>query len=180
MKIGVPVSGLLFWAVCSVAVAMSPGHGKLHVSEAWARELPPVSPNGAVYLVIENKGDEPDRLVGASTPAAERAEIHTHDMTDGVMKMRKLERGLAVPGQGNVELVPGGDHLMLMKLNEPLSTGRRFQVTLEFEHAGKVTVEVEVLSMDAAAKMKTGGHSGHGKKTGMSHGSAAKHGTASQ
>lgn len=102
--------------------------------------------NGAVYMTIENRTDEDDRLVAAETDIAGAVELHTVNMAEGVMQMREVEDGIEVPAGGSevVVLEPGGLHAMLIDLNQALEVGDTFAVDLEFESAGTITVEVEV------------------------------------
>ena len=123
--------------------------GSVAIESAWARELPPVSENGAAYLTIANGGDRPDRLVGASSAIAERVEIHTHEHAEGMMTMRRLD-GLDLPPGERVRFAPGGVHLMLIGLERPLEKGGRFTVRLEFALAPPVEIGVPVKAMDAA------------------------------
>ncbi len=115
--------------------------GSLTVEDARARILLPSRP-GAAWLTIRNAGGE-DRLVGAESPAAERVELHTHIHEGGVVMMRRVE-ALNVPAGGEAALEPGGDHLMLFGLKGRLKPGGSFPLTLLFEKAGAVTVEVRV------------------------------------
>ena len=123
--------------------------GSVAVESAWARELPPVSENGAAYVTIANGGDRPDRLVGASSAIAERVEIHIHEHAEGMMAMRRLD-GLDLPPGEPVRFAPGGLHLMLIGLGRPLEKGGRFTVRLEFALAPPIEIEVPVKAMDAA------------------------------
>lgn len=118
--------------------------GTLTVHHAWSRLLPPSTPNGAAYFELANRGPDPDRLLGAATPRANKAELHTHVHDNGVMRMREVEGGVAVPAGQTVRFAPGGLHVMLMGLNAPLAKGERFPLTLRFEKAGEVKVEVVV------------------------------------
>ncbi|MDH3472584.1 MAG: copper chaperone PCu(A)C [Rhodospirillales bacterium] len=126
--------------------------GELAVTGAWARASLGTAKSGAVYLTVENRGAAADRLIAAETPAASRAALHTHIMEEGVMKMRPVEGGIEIPAGGSAVLAPGGLHVMLMGLAAPLEEGARFPLTLTFEQAGPVTVEVLVrpaTAMDA-------------------------------
>lgn len=127
-------------ASLAAATSASAG-GPLTVEDARARILLPSRP-GAAWLTIRNAGGE-DRLVGAESPAAERIELHTHVHEGGVMMMRRVE-ALNVPAGGEAALEPGGNHLMLFGLKDGLKTGGSFPLTLIFEKAGPVTVEVRV------------------------------------
>ena len=119
-------------------------HGDIHIMHPWSRPLPAVSTNGAAYVTLMNTGDAPDKLVSASTPAAERAELHTHIMEGGMMKMRHVE-AIEVPAGGEIALEPGGLHIMLFGLTEPFVEGMSYPLTLGFERAGEVEVKVMIM-----------------------------------
>lgn len=131
--------------------------GDLELTGAWARAMLPGQPAGGGYLVIANKGDEADRLVAASSPAAGKVEIHTMAVIDNVMTMRPVEGGLEIPAGGIVELKPGGFHIMFMQVPQPFAAGGEVSVTLEFEKAGKIELVMPVKEMKPA-----GGSAGHG------------------
>jgi copper(I)-binding protein len=155
-------------AVLLAGPSLAAGEGaseQVHVMEPWSRELPPVAPNGAAYFQVANHGRADARIVGASSPIAKRAELHTHSMVDGVMRMGPVEGGVPVPAGGSVTFAPGGLHVMLMGLSTPLAAGMKFPLTLEFEDGGTKILEVGVLSMDEAAKRDSAaaGHGGHGQ-----------------
>ena len=133
--------------LASTALAHDYVQGDIHIIKPWSRPLPAVSPNGAAYMTLVNKGSAPDRLLSVSTPAARRAEIHAHTMEGGMMKMRPLDHIDIVPGEPSV-LQPGGLHVMLMGLKEPLVEGKSFALTLNFERAGAVEVTVVIAEPD--------------------------------
>ena len=116
--------------------------GSLTVEAPWAR-IGRGARAGAAYLRIVNAGAETDRLIGASSPVAERVELHSHKMQDEVMRMRRVE-AVPVPAGQTAELKPGGDHVMLIGLAGPPEQGGSFPLTLIFQKAGKVTVPVAV------------------------------------
>jgi hypothetical protein len=101
---------------------------------------------GAAYMVIKNTGNEADRLVAGETPAAEVVELHESFMDENdVMKMRPVEGGfIEVPAGGEAELRPGGLHIMLIRLAEPLENGQTIPLTLSFEKSGEIEIEVVV------------------------------------
>ncbi len=125
--------------------------GALHIDHPWARPLPPVAPNGGAYLTIMNHGAQADRLLGARTERAAVTEIHTHVQENGLMQMRQVD-GVDIPPHGTAILKPGGDHLMMMGLTAPLAEGDSFALTLIFEKAGEVQVEIKVEQPDTSAK----------------------------
>ena len=150
-------------AALSAPLAVTSAHaqdasiGPLRLKNAWARPTPPAAPTGGGYVTISNTGAKPDRLIGGSTAVAQRLEIHEMSMDGPVMRMRKLDAGLAVPAGGAVELKPGGFHLMFIGLKTPLKVGDKVPVTLRFENAGEVKMQF-VVRMPPAA----GGHAQHG------------------
>lgn len=141
----------------SHALAQDVKAGDLVISHPWTRATPGGAKVGGGYLTIENKGAAADRLVGGETPAAGKLEVHEMTMSDGVMKMRAIDGGLALaPGQ-TVKLAPGGYHLMLIDLKAPFKPGEKVPVTLNFEKAGKVAVSLDVQGMGAGAPGGGGG-----------------------
>jgi periplasmic copper chaperone A len=123
--------------------------GDLAITEAWSRATPGGAKTGAGFLTIENKGATSDRLIGASTDAAGKAELHEMAMNNGVMTMRPVEKGLVIEPGKSVRLAPGGYHLMLTDLKRPLRQGEKLPITLDFERAGKVQVTLEVQAVGA-------------------------------
>ena len=117
--------------------------GSIHIVSPWSRALPPTSEHGATYFTLINHGDSADQLLGASSPIAVRAEIHTHTMTDSMMKMRHLEFIDLPPGE-EIRFRPGEHHIMLIHLKQQLKEGSRFPLILQFDRAGHTTVEVVV------------------------------------
>src|SRR5260370_34542585 len=116
--------------------------GTLEIGQPWARATPPSAPAGGGFLKITNTGSTPDRLVSASSPAAELVQVHEMKMDGSVMRMREVEKGLEIPAGGSVMLAPGGYHLMMMGLKAPFKQGASGPVTLVFEKAGKIDVEL--------------------------------------
>jgi copper(I)-binding protein len=112
--------------------------GDLVITQAWTRATPKGAKTGGGYLTIENKGTAPDTLLGGSADVAGSVQVHEMSMENGVMKMRPLEKGLAIEPGKTVKLAPAGYHLMLMDLKSPLKKGDKLPLTLEFEKAGKV------------------------------------------
>lgn len=121
--------------------------GDLHIMQPWARATIGAGKTGAVYLTLGNHGPA-DRLIAVQTPVAKKAALHGHQEQDGVMKMRPVA-AVEVPAGGHAELAPGGLHVMLMGLEAPLVEGDSFPLTLVFEKAGSVEVQVTVQSATA-------------------------------
>jgi periplasmic copper chaperone A len=117
--------------------------GAIRIEHPWARATAATAKTAAAYFVLSIEGEAGDRLVGLGTPAAERAEIHVHETVDGVASMKKLDAVEIVPGSPTV-FAPGGLHVMLFGLKAPLAEYATFPLTLAFERAGSITVEVQV------------------------------------
>lgn len=132
---------------CLLSIIASVHAQDILVEAPWARESPPGVKNGAAYLTLVNQGEETDQLIAASAPVADAVELHTHLTEGGVMKMRQVEAIEVAPGTPTV-LEPGGLHLMFIGLAAPLTAGDRFPLTLSFEKAGDLTVEVPVIRPD--------------------------------
>jgi len=122
----------------------------LRVSNPFARATPPGAKVAGAFMTIKNVGPDADRLVSVSSPAAGLVEIHEMAMEGGMMKMRAL-KGIDLKPGATVELQPGGYHVMLEDLKQPLKQGEQIPVKLTFEKAGVVEVMVHVEAMGAAA-----------------------------
>ena len=130
--------------------------GDIVVEKPWARATPKGAEVGGGYLDIQNKGATPDRLTGGSADFG-TVEIHEMKSENGVMEMRQLKDGVNIPAHGSVALSPGGYHLMFTHLTHPLTKGERVKATLNFEHAGPVEVEFNVMGIGAAGTGGAGG-----------------------
>ncbi|TAK37780.1 MAG: copper chaperone PCu(A)C [Betaproteobacteria bacterium] len=130
---------LLFAALFAAGAAQA----QVTVEKPWVRATAPGAKVGGGYLMIRNAGAAADRLVGASSPAAARVELHVHIKEGEVMKMREV-RAFDVPARGSFELRPGGAHLMFMELKAPFTEGESVPVKLKFEKAGELSAEFHV------------------------------------
>jgi copper(I)-binding protein len=143
-------------------------HGQGMVAEAaWARATPGTSKEGAVYLRLVNHGAIADRLLSVSTPAAASAEPHETTIDNGIARMRPLNALTLAPEQV-MEFKPGGAHIMLMGLKQPLKQGDSFPLTLTFEKAGTVQTTVAVERMGARGPSMDE-HQMHGMDHGAMH-----------
>ena len=118
--------------------------GALELNGPFARATLPNAPVAGGFVTIVNTGTEDDRLVSASAHIARETQIHEMAMEGDVMKMRQLADGIAIPAGETVTLEPGGLHLMMMGLNGPLVEGETVPVTLTFEKAGTVVLDLHV------------------------------------
>ena len=126
--------------------------GEIAIGHPWTRAAG-ANANGAGFMQLRNTGTQPDRLLSAATPIARVVELHTHVREGDVMRMRPVQ-DIAVPAGATVELRPGGLHVMLIGLTAPLAQGSRVPLTLRFERAGEVQVELAV----EAAGARGSGH----------------------
>lgn len=125
------------------------------VIDAWARPSVAGAPNSAAYMLLVNPDLMGDTLIAVSSGVAQMVELHEMSMTaDGVMQMRPVEgQRLDIPAHGATQLMPGGYHIMLMGLIRELVPGDSFSLTLTFEHAGEITLDVVVRDPDAPESM---------------------------
>jgi periplasmic copper chaperone A len=133
---------LFFLALLLIAGGAMGQTGQLEIKTPWARATPGHAENGAAYLTIVSP--TADRLTAVSSPVAKKVELHTMSMEGGMMKMRPLA-AIDIPAGQPVTLSPGGMHMMLEGLTQPLREGQSFPLTLSFDHAGpqQVTVAIE-------------------------------------
>lgn len=151
LALALTLAAFLFVAL---AVWAEQGTG-IAISQAWVRPTIGEGRITAAYLKIQNVGDDADVLRGARSPNAAQVEIHETEMTDtGVMKMRPLRDGLTIPAGDTVTLKPGGIHIMVMGLDAALAKGATLPLTLEFEKAGPIEIDVPAGSGPAGAPDK--------------------------
>ena len=142
------VLGLLLLVVSASASS------QVEIKDPWSRATPPGASVAAGYMTIENASPSNDRLIGASSPIAQRVELHTMEMKGDVMRMREV-KDYPLPVKGGIRLAPNGAHLMLVNIKRPLKEGERVPLVLRFEKAGEVKTELAVQGMGA---MKPHGH----------------------
>jgi copper(I)-binding protein len=134
-------------AVAPAALAQTGKTSSIAVEQPWARATPAGARTGAVYMTLANKANTVDRLTGASSDVAAKVQIHEMAVVNGVMQMRQLANGLAIPAGGSVMLKPGSYHVMLIGLKKPLTAGETLALTLDFAKAGNISVTVPVRAM---------------------------------
>jgi len=137
---------LLTRAVCALFLFSAPLAAEgIMVDDAYIRSSTAKSTSGAAFMVVMNHSGADDRLIGASSDVADKVELHSHRSDDnGIMRMGEIEGGVAIAADEMHAFKRGGDHLMFMGLKEPLVQGAMVPVTLEFEKAGAVEIEVMV------------------------------------
>lgn len=148
-------SSLITTGVLTCAAALVHAHefklGTVTIGHPYARETANGQPSGGGFLKLENRGGGAERLLSASAAdVAVSTELHSMTMDGDVMRMRRVD-AIDLPAGQTVELKPGGLHLMFTGLKAPLKAGDRFPLTLIFEKAGRVVVEVHVEAPKAGA-----------------------------
>lgn len=140
---------LILLAALLLPVGFAQAHqykaGDLEIAHPWSQELPPNAPTVAAYFVIHNSGKTADKLLSVESPIAGKAELHEHVMQNDLMKMQPVPVVNIAPG-ATVTFAPMAYHVMLLELKDrsQLIDGKRFPMTLHFENAGDVTVDVAV------------------------------------
>lgn len=154
----------LLLAALMLPAALTNAHeysvGPLQIAHPWSQELPPNAPTVAAYFVIKNTGQQPDRLLSVNTPIAAKAELHEHVQQDGLMKMQPVAAVAIAPGS-TLTFAPMAYHVMLLELKDRslLRDGQHFPLTLHFEKAGAVEVQVNVQKTPPAGAAT--GHDSH-------------------
>jgi copper(I)-binding protein len=134
--------------VTNLLIALLLAATPVKVEDPWTRATPPGARIAAGYMKITSGGTA-DRLVGASSPAAAKVELHVTEKKGDVMRMREV-KGYDIPAKGSFELAPGGAHLMLVDLKAPLKEGAKVPLVLRFEKAGEMKVELQVRALGAS------------------------------
>jgi periplasmic copper chaperone A len=132
--------------------------GTLQIGHPYAPSTPSLARTAAAYLSITNKGDAADRLLAASSPRAQKVELHTHIMEDNIARMREVPAVDIAPG-ATATFQQGGMHIMLVGLTAPLTVGEKVPLTLRFERAG--SVDVELVVERTARRPAASEHHGH-------------------
>src|SRR5271165_2073484 len=143
------LSACLLALATTVAATQEFKAGSIEVDNPWSRATPKGATVAAGYLTIKNTGTAPDRLVGGTSPAAGKVEVHEMSMDKGVMKMRPVSGGLEIKPGETVELKPGSFHIMMTGLKQQIENGKPFKASLKFEKAGPVEVEFTVVAPGA-------------------------------
>jgi copper(I)-binding protein len=150
--------------IATAAVAQQPAAGTIRIDHAASHSMVPGAKVGDGYLVITNSGSEPDKLVAASSDRARTVQLHQMTMANGIMTMRELKGGLAIPAGQTVTLAPSY-HLMFQDVAKPFKQGETIRALLSFEKAGTITVDFAVGKIagpldDVGGTAKTMDHGG--------------------
>ena len=128
------------------ATAACSSEGGIEVADAWGRPSPSVAITGAFFMTITNNGTENDMLIGVASPACGATELHESFMNDeGALAMRPMTGGpIAIPAGASAVLEPGGLHVMCLDKLQDFAEGAQLELTLQFERAGPMTLNVEI------------------------------------
>ena len=145
--------------------AFADSHGGMHdmqqgavqIQHAYARAVPPGQSNSAAFMTLHNQSDTANALISASSPVSRVAELHTHTMDGGMMKMRKIEK-IDLPAKGEAVLKPGGLHIMLIGLKEQLKPGMKVELTLNFADGSQSMISMPVQQVMQSMGHKMGDH----------------------
>jgi len=147
---------LLVFCSGSATKAQTPAANSIVVEQPWARATPPGAKTGAAYLTVVNNGTTADRLLGATTPLADKVEFHRETEENGVSRMREVP-GVEVKPGAKVTFKPGEMHIMMVGLKQPLKEGQNLPLTLQFEKAGNVAVTASIGKVGAMEHGNMGG-----------------------
>lgn len=149
MKLHLIAAALFSLIIAGPALAGETTRNGVSVYDAWARATPRGAQVGSAYMLVRSAPGVRDRLVAVYGDIARTIEIHNYRRDGGVMRMVRVD-GIPIEPEDTVQLVPGGYHVMLNDLTQPLRDGDRFKLTLVFERAGEMIVDVEVAAVAAA------------------------------
>lgn len=152
-SIGTALSLLLLAMMTVQAGADIVRKGDVIIEAPWARASIGISRPAAAYLSIRNEGREPVILTGVSTPVSKMAEIHESTMSNGIARMGPAG-DVVVPAGSEVLLKPGGLHIMMMKLKQPLKKGENFPMILTFKDIGSINISLPVFGVGASGPDK--------------------------
>ncbi|MCP4285808.1 MAG: copper chaperone PCu(A)C [Gammaproteobacteria bacterium] len=132
------------------------------VSDAYARAVPPGQPNSAAFMVLTNGSATGHSVVAADSSVSDVSELHTHTMSEGMMKMRQVKM-IEIPANGVTSLAPGGLHVMMIGLKQNLKPGDQVELTLTFEDGSKTNLVAPVQKLQMKMMKHDMGGMDHGK-----------------
>ena len=139
---------------------MAQGKHPIQVHQPFVRLMPPTQPNTGAFMVLENTGKQDLALVRAESEVSRVVEVHDHIMDGGVMRMREIEK-IDIPAGQRTELKPGGLHVMLIGLHQPLQEGQMVPITLIFNDGSRQAISAPVRHPGNEMPMHGHGHGHH-------------------
>jgi copper(I)-binding protein len=125
----------------------------LTIEDAYVRATPPHTQNSAAFMLIKNNSDASLELVSASSDIAERVELHSHIMNDGMMQMRQV-KSITIDANDSAELRPGSFHVMFLGLKSPLAEGDSVKLKLYFDNGEEIVIDAPIKKITMQKKMK--------------------------
>lgn len=150
-----------FFAMAALLFAGVVAAGSIQIEHAYSYPTPAPGVPGVGFLTVTNTGSKADQLLSIESPLVQRIEIHQMRINDGVMQMRAMQGGVAVPAGKSVTFAPGGLHLMLFAPTTPLVVNMRVPVTLHFKYAGTVQAVLIVQPRESEAAIMPADHGAH-------------------
>lgn len=153
---------LLILALLGISTVFA---SNIEVKDAYVRATPPGLPNSAAFMTVENNTDKNIAIVSATSKVSKVVELHTHSMKDGVMKMYQVPK-IDLLANSKTELKPGGFHVMLIGLYEPLKVGKEVTLTLKLSNGETKTIIAPIKTVMGGMmkkEMKKGMSCGAGK-----------------
>ena len=143
-KVRYSYSKLIFFVIVLLTPWVASA-GTISVDDAYVRTSSKLAKSAAAFMEIRNTSPRGDRLLDVKSEVAKKVELHTHIKgDDGVMKMRRVEDGFFISGNGVLKFERGGDHIMFMGLTQPFVDGEAISLTLIFETAGSIELEIPI------------------------------------
>jgi len=146
---------LISIALLSVSTLLA---STLEVNDAYVRATPPGLPNSAAFMNISNNSNHDITILKASSSIAKAVELHTHDMSNGVMKMYQVPE-IIIPKKGTVKFQPSGYHLMFIGLTNPLKAGEEVTFTLTLKNGKTKTITAPIKTVMNGMNHKKMDHS---------------------
>lgn len=152
------VALVLLLALPAISLASSHGNMGINIEDSYVRVVPPGQENTGAFMTIHNPTDKARSVVSAESSAAKIVELHTHIQEDGMMKMRRIEK-IDIPAKGHTMLKPGGLHVMLIGLTQPIEEGKPVEITLVFANGERKTVKAAGRKLQMKMKHEGMNHS---------------------
>jgi copper(I)-binding protein len=127
--------------VALLCIASTAAAADVKVDNAWARATAPAQKTAGAYAELTSTADA--ALVSATSPLAERVELHSTTFDGGVMRMRPMDR-IELPAGKTVKLAPNGLHLMAIGLVRPLKPGDKLPLVLTIQSAGRPSTTLKI------------------------------------
>ncbi|PLY07067.1 MAG: hypothetical protein C0625_07690 [Arcobacter sp.] len=119
---------------------------QIEIKDAYVRATPPNLPNSAAFMKVVNHSDKDIAIIKARSTISKTVELHTHDMSDGIMKMYQVPE-IIIPAKGETLLQPSGFHIMIIGLNQALKEGEKVKLEINFSNGESKIIEAPIKSV---------------------------------